>query len=318
MESREQQRYLVGELMRAMYGVRLNPRPEERKAMKKRGRLVSLLRGEGKYESMPQDKRIKLWNRWKKYHDNKFPPKGFHIRKNPIFLESANLRKIDLRGADFKYVLLAYADLSGSNLEGAKFRTADWSELRNANFKGSYYGHEKAEKPAYENTAKLVSLLRGEGRYVTIPNEKRIKIWNRWKRYLDRKGYLDRKSNHKINLCGEPYTYKYTDLTGTKLKNIDLEGLCLENVTFKDSDLSWANLIDVDANYTIFSGAKFARANLTRAKLAGANFYKAKLAKAYLSRTDLTGANLTYADMTGATVEEVLIRDSKGDEYLMG
>lgn len=85
------------------------------------------------------------------------------------------------------------------------------------------------------------------------------------------------------------------DLSGAKLRYIELK-----NANLKDANLSGAQLYDADLSGADLTGANLTGADLEKADLNGANLERAKLGEANLKAVYFLRANLTGADLATA------------------
>lgn len=83
------------------------------------------------------------------------------------------------------------------------------------------------------------------------------------------------------------------NLSGTDLRNVQLNSANLAGANLANIDLSGANLRRANLSGANLTGARLIRTNLSGADLTGCN----------LAGADLTGSNLTRANMTDATLQ---------------
>lgn len=83
---------------------------------------------------------------------------------------------------------------------------------------------------------------------------------------------------------------KSKDLSGLKLRGVDLSG-----VKFDQMDLSATNLREANLSQAKFTGVSLEQSNLSRANLSGS----------YLYNTGLKGASMLYANLSGAELRAV-------------
>ena len=248
----------------------------------------------------------------------------------PESLRGANLRWVDLHGADLscadlRSVNLCGADLSGADLSWVDLRGADLSE---ANLNGAnlwdiqidqttrldkkwhlvcqILGRERLRKGSGGVQNVDLSYANFRGASFPVTNFRGTNFNFADLREVDFcKADLSTAKFHgadlsdadlsDVNLSGaELYG---AVLNRAKLPNTKLEGATLDRASLHQVDLINANLIRAS-----LEEADLTKSCLVNAQLNGANLSKAILVDAILSSSNLTNANLTAANLTGANL----------------
>jgi uncharacterized protein YjbI with pentapeptide repeats len=110
-----------------------------------------------------------------------------------------------------------------------------------------------------------------------------IAIWNKW-----------RQENPDIQ----------PDLSGAKLKHVDLKEANLNGVIFKSANLRGSDLSNADLHGSDLDRANLVRTHFSAANLAGAHFNGADLSEANLSMANLCKADFSQAHLLGALLQE--------------
>ena len=97
-----------------------------------------------------------------------------------------------------------------------------------------------------------------------------------------------------------------TDIAGT-----NLEGVYLQGANFKNTNLQGANLTGANLQGANFTGANLQTCTLVRVNLQGANLQGADLEGASLTDTDLRRANVQGANLTGADLTRANFTEAK-------
>jgi uncharacterized protein YjbI with pentapeptide repeats len=201
---------------------------------------------------------VEVWNKWREDNPD----------VNPLDLNDAQLRFMNLTGIDLHEVGLIKADLCRVNLREANLSRAILSEadLREANL-------EKANlREIYLDDADL----------------SRANLSNADLDHAELHGInLNEAILNGVNLCE-------TDLRGAKLYAAKLIKADIRGASLDGAELDMADLRGADLRGTNLRGA-----NLRSAKLIGADLRGADLREAVLVRTDLSNANLSDCKIFG-------------------
>ena len=199
-------------------------------------------------------------------------------------LDLAELRGLNLPGANFEKADLRNANLKGASLAGANFVRAglqrvemERAQLTGANFSGARMRSADLEKAD-------VSSARFEGADLRSVDFAEAVMTGADFSDADLRGALLRRADVSEAV-----------FRGAKMDDADLERSIAEGADFSDARLSYADLGRVRAKGASFrdadlTGVRFSSADLTGADLTGANLDGAHLHRANLSGADLTGA----------------------------
>lgn len=116
------------------------------------------------------------------------------------------------------------------------------------------------------------------------------------------------RGNHVVSL-------QQSDISESRVSNIDLSWSCMDSVDFRDSYLRYIKLSDSNIRRSMFSGSDISNSKLERANLLGSDFShthlsNAKLKDAYLKQVNLSFSNLESADLSGAVLRDANLQSS--------
>jgi len=227
-------------------------------------------------EHLEKLKEPEIWNRWREQNRELEPDLG-----------GANLRNVDLTGANLSGACLSKADLrnaklTGANLSGAHLGRADLSgaNLSQANLSLSHLGRADLFRATLiETNLSSAHLSKSDLREANL---------------------------REANLEG-------TDLSGADLKKADLGKADLSRAYLSEADLGGAYLIgarlnNADLGHAHLRNADIRKANLEKANLRGAFLCRAILKEANLKEADLREANLSLADLSWANLARADLR----------
>jgi len=227
-------------------------------------------------EHLEKLKGPEIWNRWREQNPEIEPDLG-----------GANLRNVDLTGANLSGAYLSKADLrdanlTGANLSGAHLGRADLSgaKLSQANLSLSHLGRADLFRAALIETNLSAA-------------------------------QLSKTDLREANLRGA--NLEGADLSGADLKKADLGKADLSRAFLSETDLCGAYLIgarlnDADLGHAHLRNADLRKANFEKASLRGAFLCRAILKEANLKDADLREANLSLADLSWATLTRADLR----------
>ncbi|MDB9313501.1 pentapeptide repeat-containing protein [Spirulina sp. CS-785/01] len=202
-----------------------------------------------------------------------------------INLSEANLRNVDLSGADFTHATLNVTNLSGANLSQVNFTHAklNVARLSGANLTGATLNS------ASLNVANLIR--------ATLNNAQ----------------LQDAQLIHAEIIRA--------DLSRSNLSNSNLQGADLRETLFRETNLSYCNLTECNLRgaflaESILEQAFLSNADLTRADLRAVNLREADLSQATLTcanlqGADLRGSNLRWTELGGADLRWADLSDAK-------
>ncbi|MFH1451733.1 MAG: pentapeptide repeat-containing protein [archaeon] len=140
--------------------------------------------------------------------------------------------------------------------------------------------------PAAPNPQRLGDFLRGE-------KPKKIQIWNRWKRFATKVGWLD------------GWNSVWFTLHGQDLSNLDLSGINLSGFDLHKTNLDNSYLSNSDLRNAIMGGGDFVGSSYR-----GTNFSYSNLSGSTLSYSNFSGANLSYTSLCGCRMERSNFQDA--------
>jgi uncharacterized protein YjbI with pentapeptide repeats len=193
------------------------------------------------------------------------------------------LTQRDLRGADFRRVIMPKADLRGGNLDQIDLRQ---SKLIDADLRPFPIKKSQHCIDAYQEI--VIDPEKQEDRFSTIEI------------------HYDKEKICCTSLRGA--NLEVIDLSGAKLWQGMLRGANLSSAVLRETDFYRAELQKANFSASVATRTKFAEADLQGAILDGArlqfaDFYAAKLGRASLQSATLYGSNLEYAQLQGANLE---------------
>ncbi|WP_204103498.1 MULTISPECIES: pentapeptide repeat-containing protein [Spirulina sp. CCY15215] len=203
-----------------------------------------------------------------------------NIDLNEANLRNINLSGADLRGAKLNVVNLSGANLSGANLSGAKLNVA---RLSGANLSKAILNH------THFNVANLIRADLREAEFIEA---------------LIIRAELIRADLSGANLSG-------SNLEGTDLREANLREATLSYCNLSEANLRGAFLTESVLEQATLSGADLRRADLQRANIREADLSQSTLTRAILSGADLRGANLRWTDLSGADLRWADLSDAK-------
>lgn len=112
-------------------------------------------------------------------------------------------------------------------------------------------------------------------------------VWNRWRR----------NATNQVR----------PDLSGSNLKELDLQGADLSNAIFIETRLDGTNLARANFSGAILNDASLQHSFLRRANLQWASLAGADLRNADLTEADLTGVNLGWALLSGSQFHQAVL-----------
>ncbi len=194
-------------------------------------------------------------------------------------LRHANLRSMDLEGANLERADLRYANLGGTNLRNSNLKRA---RLQKANLEGTNLEGANLERAGlWDSDLSKLNLL---GANLTSAG-----LWG-------------------ANLAGA--NLAWANLTDANLTDADLEHTHMMHSNLNGANLAGANLWRTNLARANLRDAKLISANLAGANLSGANLEHAKLVSANLKGAKIIGANLQNADIQEANLKGADLQDS--------
>jgi uncharacterized protein YjbI with pentapeptide repeats len=197
-----------------------------------------------------------------------------------------DLRRADLRGANFQ----------GAHLRGANFQGAD---LRGANFQGAHL------RPAHLDRANL------QGANLSEADLSHADLYE---------ANLDRANLHGAHLSEADLSHadlSHADLREADLHYAKLSHANLHGASLSEADLSHAHLDRANLQGAHLSEADLSHAHLDRANLQGADLREADLSHADLSHAHLFEADLHGANLIGANLSEAYLTDANLMESIL-
>ena len=183
-----------------------------------------------------------------------------------------DLSGLDLRNVDFSGANLEKSDLSDSNLEGANLSKARLigADLNNTNMNDCNLMRAKLDEMFAENS--------------TFENAE-----------------LKQCSFNEAEFHG--CSFEGTTLTEAKGRGAQFINCRLQGIDMSETKCTGLTLKSCQADFGLFNGARFAKANITECTFDDASFYKVLLAESNIEKTAFSRANLTQSNWNNATLK---------------
>jgi uncharacterized protein YjbI with pentapeptide repeats len=231
---------------------------------------------------------------------------------NSAVLKRADLRNAHLQGARLGSANLIGADLRGASLQGANFNLANLESANLADTKlggGSFQG-ANLSNAILRCKRHLCGNFRGVDLSGTVMNGAyldhadfthaknlsvtEVRSARNWPFAYYSKDDIERlglRPDHNRRFTHWPLDLREVDLKGVEitatLRKAKLQGANLEGAILTGIDLNGARLADASLFHANLQGASLLRADLSRARLNGANLRNALLGSAHLEEADL-------------------------------
>ncbi|WP_019498271.1 pentapeptide repeat-containing protein [Pseudanabaena sp. PCC 6802] len=258
------------------------------------------------------------------------PPTDIQAALNFV-LKQDKIKNLDLRSADFSWMILTHFIFKGKNLQRANFNNADLSyadfsraDLSYANFSNANLSDVTFQETIL-NFANFSGAILQRTRFAGKDSKtgEPIKVselkYVKFSETDPQTGQLKTADFSNVDFGGVdlsgvslPSTkFVGAILTETKFVGADLRGANFTEVNLSKADFSGANLSDADFSNSIVTETKFDGANLKNAKLRNVALNKTdftkfpKGEKTHLTRVNLENTDLTGADLSGINLETV-------------
>lgn len=195
------------------------------------------------------------WNRWRKDEPETKPD-----------LSSANLSRMDLRGADFRRCSLAEAHLNRTDLSGADLTRAN---LSGASLKSARLAAATLVEASLDGANLADADLSGADLSYAVLNA----------------AHLTNANLHSANLTG-------ADLCKSNLYQANLSDAVLRAAKLRWANLTSANLQAAKLKGSDLTGASFINADLTRADLRQANLRYARIIESKVDNADFSDSRV--------------------------
>lgn len=206
--------------------------------------------------------------------------------------------KANLRGANFTWADLRYANLTGVDLTNARF---DYADLRSTNFNGanlnqaSMYNSKIAYTDFTNARVMNVNLYCGDYWNCGYWSYNGPMIFDHTLGWgLDISGGYGRQMPSNWTIRNGVLLGPTANLSGTTINQVNFGGLDLSS-----ADFSEANLNGVDFSSSNLSNANFRGANMTGVILNSANLINANLSDSTLTAVKLRNTSLDNANLSG-------------------
>lgn len=222
-----------------------------------------------------------------------------------VKLDRAILSETTLSGVAF-----THASLSDTQVMNADFSASGFTDCRisnvvfydcdfsNANFEGT----EFTKGIFVQGKADYIKLARIKGKSVLFVN-----IGFAGANFRDAE-VANLRIVGESTLKGADFTR--ANLTGSNLRDLDMEGACFEQAALDGCEMSDSNMSGARLRGASAVHALFMRTNFEAADLSNANFLEAMLNKARLVNANLRGSNFYGAEFLGVTVGDTRFEDA--------